>query len=108
MNNPDQLLKELFELIEARKSEDINNSYTKALFEQGRARIAQKVGEEAVETVIAAMKDDKQEMVNEVSDLLFHLFVLMSDAEVSLDDVIIELQKRRMSKDHDNERDQKE
>ena len=101
MNNPDQLLKELFELIEARKNEDVENSYTKVLFKKGRARIAQKVGEEAVETVIAAMKDDKEEMVNEVSDLLFHLFVLMSDTGVTLDDVIFEMQKRRMKRDND-------
>lgn len=105
MNNPDQLLKELFELIEARKNEDVENSYTKSLFKRGRARMAQKVGEEAVETVIAAMKDDKEEMVNEISDLVFHLFVLMSDTGVTLDDVIFELQKRRMKRDHDNERD---
>lgn len=103
MTNPDQLLKELFELIEARKTQDLDKSYTKALFKQGRARIAQKVGEEAVETVIAAMKGDKEEMVNEISDLVFHLFVLMSEMEVTLDDVIVEMQKRRMKRDHDRD-----
>lgn len=103
MTNPDTLLKELFELIEARKTEKVDNSYTKALFKMGRSRIAQKVGEEAVETVIAAMKNDKEEMINEVSDLVFHLFVLMSDMGVTLDDVIFEMQKRRMKRDHDRD-----
>lgn len=101
--SPDNLLKELFELVEERKNSDVEHSYTKSLFKKGRARIAQKVGEEGVETVIAAMKDDKEELVNEISDLVFHLFVLMADCEVSLDDVITELQKRRMKRDHDRD-----
>lgn len=103
MTTPDTLLKELFDLVEERKNSDVSNSYTKSLFKKGRARIAQKVGEEAVETVIAAMKNDKNELVNEISDLVFHLFVLMSDCGVTLDDVIFELQKRRMKRDHDRE-----
>lgn len=103
MTTPDTLLKELFDLVEERKNSDVSNSYTKALFKKGRARIAQKVGEEAVETVIAAMKNDKNELINEISDLVFHLFVLMSDCDVKLDDVIFELQKRRMKRDHDRE-----
>ena len=103
MTSSDNLLKELFELIEERKNSDVENSYTKSLFKKGRARIAQKVGEEGVETVIAAMKDDKDELVNEISDLVFHLFVLMSDCDVTLDDVIVELQKRRMTRDYDRD-----
>lgn len=103
MSNPDTLLKELYELVETRKNEDVANSYTVSLFKKGRARIAQKVGEEAVETVIAAMKDDKKELVNEVSDLLFHLFVLLADSGVSLDEVITELQMRRMKREHDRD-----
>lgn len=102
-NSPDNLLKQLFELVEERKHSNLNNSYTAALFRKGRARIAQKVGEEAVEVVIAAMKGDKNELINEASDLFFHLFVLLSDSDVKLDDIIIELQKRRMKRDHDRD-----
>ena len=101
-NSPDNLLKQLFDLVEERKTQlDLPNSYTASLFKKGTARIAQKVGEEAVETVIAAMKGDKEELVNEISDLFFHTFVLMADGDVTLDDVIFELQKRRMKRDHD-------
>ena len=101
--SPDNLLKQLFQLVEERKNSDLKNSYTAALFKKGRARIAQKVGEEAVEVVIAAMKGDKRELVDEASDLVFHLFVLLSDAGVTLDDIIFELQKRRMKRDHDRQ-----
>ena len=102
-NSPDNLLKQLFDLVVERKGAKLPNSYTASLFKKGRARIAQKVGEEAVETVIAAMKNDKVELVNEVADLFFHTFVLMADSDVTLDDVIFELQKRRMKRDHDRE-----
>lgn len=100
-NSPDNLLKQLFDLVEERKNSDMKDSYTAAMFRKGRARIAQKVGEEAVETVIAAMKGDKQELIDEASDLVFHLFILLSDADVTLDDIIFELQKRRMKRDND-------
>ena len=100
-NSPDNLLKQLFQLVEERKNSDLSNSYTAALFRKGKYRIAQKVGEEAVEVVIAAIKGNKQELVDEASDLVFHLFVLLSDAGVTLDDIIIELQKRRMKRDND-------
>lgn len=102
-NSPDNLLKQLFELVEERKNSGLKNSYTAALFTKGKHRIAQKVGEEAVEVVIAAMKGDKRELIDESADLVFHLFVLLSDAGVTLDDIIIELQKRRMKRDHDRE-----
>ena len=103
MSNPDTLLKELYELVEARKNDDAENSYTKSLFARGRSRIAQKVGEEAVETVIAAMKDDRDELINESADLIFHLLVLLVDAGVKMEDIIFELQKRRMKRDHDRD-----
>ncbi len=101
--SPDNLLKELFALVEERKNSGLASSYTVSLFRKGRARIAQKVGEEAVETVIAAMKGDRKELTNEIADLFFHTFVLMSDSGVTLDDIIIELQKRRMKRDNDRE-----
>lgn len=84
----------LSELIKSRKKEMPNDSYTTSLFEKGINRIAQKVGEEAVETVIAAKNDDEDELVNEISDLLFHLLVLMSEKNISLNDVNNNLMKR--------------
>ncbi|MBL1215664.1 MAG: bifunctional phosphoribosyl-AMP cyclohydrolase/phosphoribosyl-ATP diphosphatase HisIE [Ignavibacteriae bacterium] len=84
----------LSELIKSRKKEMPSGSYTTSLFEQGINRIVQKVGEEAVETVIAAKNDDKEELINEVSDLLFHLLVLMEEKNISLQDVNNNLMKR--------------
>jgi phosphoribosyl-ATP pyrophosphohydrolase/phosphoribosyl-AMP cyclohydrolase len=84
----------LSELINSRKNEMPENSYTTSLFEKGINRIAQKVGEEAVETVIAAKNDDEDELVNEISDLLYHLLVLMEEKNISLKDVNNNLMKR--------------
>lgn len=104
MITSDAALQRLYDLVKERKNTpDLPKSYTVSLFKKGRARIAQKLGEEAVETVIAAMKGDKNELVNEISDLIFHLFVLMADTGVDLEEVIIELQKRRMKRDHDRD-----
>jgi phosphoribosyl-ATP pyrophosphohydrolase/phosphoribosyl-AMP cyclohydrolase len=84
----------LSELIRSRKKEMPNDSYTTSLFEKGINRIAQKVGEEAVETVIAAKNDDEEELINEISDLMFHLLVLMEEKNISLRDVNNNLMKR--------------
>jgi phosphoribosyl-AMP cyclohydrolase / phosphoribosyl-ATP pyrophosphohydrolase len=72
-------------------------SYTAKLLKQGTARIAQKVGEEAVETVVAALQRDRQAIKEEAADLLYHLLVLLMDQEMSLSDVT-EVLKRRMAK----------
>jgi len=69
-------------------------SYTARLFAAGRARIAQKLGEEAVECVIAAMGPDPAAIVPEAADLLYHLAVLLADAGLSLADVRAELARR--------------
>ena len=60
----------------------------------GRGRIAQKLGEESVETVIAAIRDDRDDIVSEAADLVFHLIVLLADAGLTLDDVRVELARR--------------
>ena len=80
--------------IRARRDADPATSYVAALHAEGRARIAQKLGEEAVETVIAAMGPDPAKIVPEAADLLFHLCVLLADAGLSLDDVRAELEQR--------------
>jgi len=71
-----------------------DSSYTTSLFKAGKARIAQKVGEEGVELALARMKDDKTEMANEAADLLFHMLVLLQDAGLSLNDVMAILRER--------------
>jgi phosphoribosyl-ATP pyrophosphohydrolase/phosphoribosyl-AMP cyclohydrolase len=65
-----------------------------AYLAEGKARIAQKVGEEGVELALARMKDDSAEMANEAADLLFHMMVLLEDAGLSLADAITVLQDR--------------
>lgn len=77
-----------------RRSGDPATSYVAKLTAKGRAKMAQKLGEEAVEVVIAAMSDDKAGMVSESADLMFHLAVLLADAGLSFDDVRAELERR--------------
>lgn len=89
-----KFLKELFELIKRRKVELPENSYTTKLFKQGENRIIQKVGEEAIETLIAAKNNEKVEIINEVSDLIYHLFVLLSEKEIELTEIVTNLENR--------------
>ncbi len=90
---PDSLSR-LEATIRERRSADPSASYVAKLTARGRAKIAQKLGEEAVETVIAAMADDKPGVTSEAADLLFHLTVLLADMDVSLADVCAELDRR--------------
>ncbi len=88
------LLDRLEATIRERRASDPDASYVARLTARGRAAIAQKVGEEAVETVIAAMGTDPAAIVPEAADLVFHLMVLLADAGLSLDDVRTELGRR--------------
>ena len=90
----DDPLDALDAIIRSRRGDDPATSYTAQLFAKGRAKIAQKVGEEAVETVIAAMGDDASALTAEAADLIYHLLVLLADAGLSLDDVRAELARR--------------
>ena len=87
-------LDELSSLIAARHLSMPENSYTTSLFRDGKARIAQKVGEEGVELALARMKNDREEIKNEAADLLFHVMVLLEDAGLALTDIVTVLQKR--------------
>jgi phosphoribosyl-ATP pyrophosphohydrolase/phosphoribosyl-AMP cyclohydrolase len=89
------LLHELDSLIASRKGADTNESYTASLFAKGLKRVAQKVGEEGVEVALAAATADKDELANESADLLYHLLVALRANELSLDDVLEVLAKRR-------------
>jgi len=87
-------LASLERLIAQRDRERPENSYTTRLFEAGTKRIAQKVGEEGVETALAATAGDTDELVNESADLLYHLLVLLRASKLPLSDVIALLKKR--------------
>jgi phosphoribosyl-ATP pyrophosphohydrolase/phosphoribosyl-AMP cyclohydrolase len=89
------LLIQLYDLIETRERERPEGSYTTYLFEQGIDKILKKVGEESAETIIAAKNDDDAPLVAEVSDLLYHLIVLLVARGVSLDQIRAELALRR-------------
>jgi len=80
--------------IRARRGADPATSYTAKLFAKGRSKIAQKVGEEAVETVIAALTEDRAALIGEATDLVFHLLVLLAECDVSLDDIRAEIRQR--------------
>ena len=84
----------MFDTISDRKTADPTTSYTAKLFSRGRARIAQKVGEEAVETVIAAATNDTAHIVTESADLLYHLLVLWADADIRPEQVWQTLEAR--------------
>jgi phosphoribosyl-ATP pyrophosphohydrolase len=86
--------------IRERRGTDAGASYVASLFAKGRGKIAQKLGEEAVETVIAATSEPEK-ITSEAADLLFHLLVLLADADLSLDDVRAELVRREGLSGHD-------
>ena len=81
-------------LIADRKHDKSTTSYTASLFDQGTKRIAQKVGEEGLETALAAVTNDKEELVNEASDLVYHLLVLLEDQQLTLADIHANLNMR--------------
>lgn len=81
-------------VIAQRRGASVEGSYVASLFAKGREKIAQKVGEEATETVIAALSGDPAKLTSEAADLLFHLMVLLADGGVGIDDVLAELDRR--------------
>jgi len=85
-------------IIESRKNESLSKSYTSELFKKGLNAIAQKVGEEAVELIIASKDNDTELFLNEASDLLFHYLVLLSAKDKSLQDVVEVLKSRNRAK----------
>lgn len=90
----DDVLDRLIARISLNRFADPSTSYVAKMTAKGRAKIAQKVGEEAVETVIAAMGKDRTEIVGEATDLVFHLALLLVDAGLSFDDIRAELDRR--------------
>lgn len=88
------ILKSLEHTILERRTADPETSYVASLRAKGRTKMAEKLGEEAIEAVIAAVQDDQAAMTGEAADLLFHLMVLLADMGLSMDDVIAELARR--------------
>lgn len=86
---------ELYKLILDRKDNPVEGSYTSYLYSKGLDKILKKVGEESTEVVIAAKDKNKEELVNEICDLTYHLFVLMANEGIELNEVVEELEERR-------------
>ena len=86
----------LYDLIEGRKTDPKEGSYTSYLFDKGLEKILKKVGEESTEVVIAGLKQDKAETIFEISDLAYHVLVLMIELGISVEDITKELEKRHV------------
>ena len=87
-------LADLVALIRDRRSAQSDKSYTRQLFDAGVERCAKKFGEEAVETIVAALGTDRQALKGEAADVLYHLLVLLECRDVSFEDVVSELKSR--------------
>jgi len=94
-------LHDLAAVIRARRGAEAGASYTKALLDAGLAACAKKLGEEATETVIAAMQGERQAVRAEAADLIYHLLVLLEASGVSLDEVLAELARRTGRSGHE-------
>ena len=88
------MIHKLYEIIEDRKTNPVEGSYTNQLLNAGYEKTAQKVGEEAVEVIIAAGLQGQQRFIEEASDLIYHLFVLLVGQGVRINDIERELEKR--------------
>ena len=93
----DEILDDLFEVIEQRKAELPEDSYTASLFthEKGENAVLEKLGEETTELILAAKDDDRDEIAYESADIVYHLLVLLSMKDMDLEDLRAELRERR-------------
>lgn len=87
-------IRELERIIQERLANPTEESYTAKLAAAGTQRIAQKVGEEGVELALAAMSGDREEIINEAADLLYHVIVLLADQNLCLEDIAVQLESR--------------
>ena len=93
-----EVLYQVSEVIEDRKMNPQEGSYTNYLFDKGLDKILKKVGEEATETIIAAKNQEKEEIVYEIADLIYHLTVLMAVTNITWDDILSELARQELKK----------
>jgi len=96
----DDVLQRLAMTIHGRRTEPASKSYTRELLDAGPVRCAKKLGEEATETVIAALGQDPRALTREAADLLYHLLVLLESRNVPLRDVMAELESRMGTSGH--------
>ena len=90
----DSTLEQLYAVVLDRKANPQEGSYTCYLFDKGLDKILKKVGEECAETIIAAKNDVSADTVGEISDLIYHLMVMMAEKDIPLNDVLAELDRR--------------
>ena len=90
-----EILKELYEVVLDRRRNPVEGSYTCKLFEEGLDKILKKIGEESVEVILAGRKQEREEIIYEAADLLYHLIVLLVYAGIGLEEVMEELERRR-------------
>jgi len=95
MKNKLDFLDDLFNAIEIKAKSKDKNSYTKQLLKEGKNKIAQKLGEESCELIIDYLNGTKKRTIEEASDLIYHLFVLLYSKKIKLRDIKIELEKRK-------------
>jgi len=85
---------DLYQIVRDRKVNPQGSSYTSSLFAAGLSRIAQKVGEEASETIVAALAEERQRLIEEIADLTYHVLVLMAARDITPQDILAELERR--------------
>lgn len=89
------VLEDLWQTIESRKASDPDSSWTAKLLAKGPEKCAEKFGEEAIEAIIEAIRDDRAALTREAADVLYHLLVMLAARDVALDDVLGELARRQ-------------
>ena len=89
------ILQDIYNLIEDRSKNPKENSYTNYLLNQGIDKICKKIGEESAETIISAKNENKDDLIGEISDLVYHVLVLMYDRKINLEDI-----KNRLTQRH--------
>ena len=94
MDRPNDSLARLEQTIAARRAADPGSSYVASLYARGLPVIARKLGEEAVEAVVAALAEDRDELIGEAADVVFHLMVLLGAKDIALAEVLAELDRR--------------
>ena len=92
-----KILDDLWEVIQERSSSENKDSYSKIMLEKDENTLARKMGEEAIETIVAALGQSKSDVINESADLLFHWLLLLKKLDIRPSDVYEELEKRRKS-----------
>jgi len=92
--NKNDVLNDLYDVITDRKNNPAEGSYTSYLFDKGLDKILKKIGEECTETVIAAKNDNKDDLIGEICDVIFHLLVMSAEKNVTVDEILDELDIR--------------